>query len=141
MTDPAQRNNYTDAIDLARRVPVLFSELILANTGARVSRHPLQSLMIRLMLHCYFTGRHLLIQGPPEHAKTSTIIPTLLWILAQDTTQKIGLISADNDLSEENLIRIRKALLSPVTRDVFPHIKPDYKASFSGQKGEWSKSK
>lgn len=103
--------------------------------------HEIQALIIWWVLACKAAGKNCLIQGPPEHAKTSVLIPLFIHLLSKELSMKTGFVSDDLDLSTEHLTRVRKAILSNVCRDVHPQIRPDHKMSTAGTKGEWSKSK
>lgn len=100
----------------------------------------MHALMQRFIFACWRVRKNMLLQAPPEHAKTSQIIPTLIFILARDLKLKTGIVSNDADLSEEHLMKVRKLLTSPTCAGAFPQIEPDYNRS-AADKGEWSKSK
>ena len=124
----------------ARTRPLLFSNLLMASQNNKIHSHPLFSLMSSLFFTCYRQRRGLLIQAPPEHGKTSFIIPSLIWVLAHKQNLKIGVVSKDKDLAEEHLIKIRKGIISSTRQYVFPNLEPDYNRSVA-DKGEWSKEK
>ena len=124
----------------ARKSPIAFSELAIALSGHQVRRHPFQDLMIRFILACIAEKRNILIQAPPEHAKTSLVIPLLVWLLAQYPKKKIGFVSADKDLSEEHLISTRKLMTSPLCQAAFPELRPDVRRS-GVDRGKWSSEK
>lgn len=124
----------------ARTRPLLFSNLLMAAQNNVIHSHPLFSLMSSLFFTCYNQRRGLLIQAPPEHGKTSFIIPALIWVLAHKQNLKIGVVSKDKDLAEEHLIKIRKGMVSTTRQYVFPDMEPDYNRSVA-DKGEWSKEK
>lgn len=130
-----------DALMVAARAnPRLFADLITAASFRKVRPHAFHKLMQHFLFTCFRAHKNVLIQAPPEHAKTSQIIPSLIWILAHDLTRKIGIVSRDKDLAEEHLMRVRKALTSATCASVFPQIVPDYNRSAADQ-GEWSKQK
>lgn len=124
----------------ARVSPRLFADLILAESGRRVRPHAMHKLMQKLLSACVRERKNLLIQAPPEHAKTSQLIPSLVWLLGHNLKLKIGMVSRDRDLVEENLMRVRKVLISPACASVFPAIAPDVHRS-AADRGEWSKTK
>jgi len=125
----------------ARNDPLALSELLIAHSGLPVLRHPLQDMIARLLSHCIKGRRNLLIQAPPEHGKTSLVIPTLISEVARNPTLRAGIVSRDYDLAQEHLTKIRKAMLSLVCGAVFPELTPDHRMSAAGNKGEWSKVK
>lgn len=127
----------------ARSNPRLFADLLNASTGRQSSPHDLHALIQDFLDACLAAKKKCVIQAPPEHGKTTQIIPRLIHYLANDPTRKVGIVSKDADLASEHLTRIRKALLSPVCRSVFPELAPDFKASAAsrGARGEWSKVK
>ena len=124
----------------SRKSPIAFSELAIALSGHQIRRHPFQELMMRFILACVAEKRNILIQAPPEHAKTSLVIPFLVWTLAQDTRKKIGFVSADKDLAEEHLVSTRKLMTSPLCRAAFPEMRPDVRRS-GVDRGKWSSEK
>ena len=124
----------------ARRKPMILSELIMAHAGQTVRRHPMHVKLCDVLEACARVSRNATIHFPPEHGKSTLILPYLISLLAGVPTRKIGIVSSDKDLAEEHLMRIRKAIVGSVVQTVFPHLRPDLKMS-SASHGEWSKTK
>lgn len=127
--------------EVARLSPLTFCDMVIASQGHKVHAHPLPELYSKLFFACYRERRGLLIQAPPEHAKTSTIIPLLMWLLAKKQGLKIGIVCGSRHLSEEHLTRVRKTMLGQEFRTTFPDVQPDHARSAAADKGEWSKEK
>jgi len=112
----------------------------MAEAGETVYAHGMHDLITAFLLACRAESRHALIQMPPEHGKSARAWPFLVWCLGQSERLRIGIVSADADLGEQHVSKIRKALTSPICQVVFPHIRPDFALSHV-QHGEWSKRK
>ncbi|MEN6536695.1 MAG: hypothetical protein ABFD89_23770 [Bryobacteraceae bacterium] len=136
---PIEGQALASRLAIAREDAQEFCDLGLAAEGHTVVPHGIHVLMHRLIASCERLGRHLVIVMPPEHGKTSQIAKLLVYCLGHDPTQRIGLVSADYDLGQRNLIAMRKTLLSRVTRAVFPDLRPD--DGRSQARGEWNKTR
>lgn len=129
----------------SRTRPRLFCDLISAELGTNCYPHPLHSLLVDWMICCFKARRKCLIQAPPEHGKSTLIIPLLIYLSARYGTPdplRVGIVSRDVDLATQHLHRLRLGLLSNARRIAFPHLAPDFERSHAAtSKGEWSKEK
>lgn len=125
---------------VARERPRLFADLMLAQTDKRVFRHAIHALIQAFHWACREAQVHDVYLAPPEHAKTSQLLPAMLWELGREMGLKCGLVSADIDLTKQHLIRLRKMMLAPACGRVFPAMRPDIKRS-EIKHGEWSQQR
>lgn len=121
----------------ARENPRLYADMLIAAGGRAPMPHPVHALIHAVFKACYCARKHLAIEAPPELGKTTQVLPLLVWLLGAISTRlRIGVICRKFDATKKRMIRIRKALMSAVTRAVFPHVIPDDRASTS--KGAWT---
>lgn len=125
---------------LAREDVGQFIDLsIAAVEGHRVHRHKIHRLILDSLNCCLAAGKHCVLVLPPEHGKTTSLIPWLIWQRGKREGLRIGTTSADIDLAQKNLTRIRKTILHDQTQMIFPSMRPD--ESQSKARGEWSKQR
>ncbi len=136
--DPGMKQ-YDAHVRKARSDPWMFNFLFLRASLRQSSPHVLHSRILDFVWTCDKARRSCVVQAPPEHGKSTQIVPYLTWRIGNDPTLKIGVVSRDADLAGEHLIKIRKILLSKIFRLIFPEISPDFKRST--KQGEWSKDK
>ena len=136
---PAPRRHLDALIKRARIDPWAFNQLLLGMLLNDKAPHELHDRILDFVVCCCNARRSCVVQAPPEHGKSTQIIPYLAWRIGQTPSLKIGVVSRDTDLSAEHLMKLRKMLTHPVYRSVFPDIAPDYQRSIN--KGEWSKEK
>ena len=119
--------------------PFWYGDTAVALSEKNFRSHPLHYLIQQFLDRCIAARRPCVIQAPPEHGKSSHVIPRLAWEVGRDTSLKIGIVADDTDLSTEHLIRARKLLVSSLHQVAFPGCIPDYERSTS--QGEWSKTR
>ena len=127
-------------IVMAPEGPDIFAQLVIRVQEKQPAFHKLHSLIHRLTQACIEEKRDVLLSTPPDHGKTTHIIPHLIWRLTQDPSLKIGIVCRNKELVEKHLVKIRKILISQFFKQAFPGVKPDVKRNDVGH-GEWSKSK
>lgn len=127
----------------AREDPLEYADLAMAWEEQTVHRHGIHQLIQGAITAAQADGKHCVLVMPPEHGKTSQIAKRIVWEIGRAIRQgrncRVGLTSADMDLAERNVVAIRKTMISRLTREIWPELKPDTRASKSG--GEWSKRK
>lgn len=127
-------------VQQARQDAYFFSERMLRRFDKHRSTHKIHELLHDFLDACLKESRSCVIEAPPEHGKSSQIIPMLCWLLGHRPELKIGIVAADHDLCTEHLIKARKILTHPFFKAVFPDIRPDINQS-TDRRGEWSKVK
>lgn len=142
---PSPQQRLAKRIKRAQGDPVEFASLAMAYAKNKVFEHPLQRLIITFAKACIDAGRNCLIQAPPEHGKTSGLLPLFTWFLGHNTSLKVGIVCADAALAKQHLTRMRKLVVSPVTEAAFPEIHPDVMRSQSTKgratRGEWNQER
>lgn len=127
----------------AREDPLEYADLAMAWEEQTVHRHGIHQLIQGAITAAQADGKHCVLVMPPEHGKTSQIAKRIVWQIGSAIRRgqnfRVGLTSADIDLAKRNLIAIRKTMMARLTREIWPELKPDTRASKSG--GEWSKEK
>lgn len=124
---------------LARNDVELYCDLANTFEGYKVIPHGIHSLLHKALRCARQSHQICEIVFPPEHGKTLNIEKAVVYDIAHFAGLRSVCVSKSEKTAERNLSHIRKTLISPLTKIMWPHIHPDVKRSVSG--GGWSKDK
>ena len=141
LTDPIAVNAHLLAqMEVARHDPYQYCELSLAYEGHTIYPHGMHTLICDAISTAREAHKHLAIIAPPGTAKSLRgIKQACVWHLAQAPKTYTSFVSYAESVCKRNLIWTRKTLISPLTRELWPHIVPDSGRSLEG--GGWSTEK
>lgn len=83
------------------------------------------ALLVDALIHCTQARRHFGLMGPPSIGKSTLIRGFLAWLAGRDPASSTVVVSAESKIAQRQVAEVRKLVLSPFFREVFPEVQPD----------------
>lgn len=123
---------------LARDNYPYYCSLAMRYRGDKCDWHSIHSLVCEVIQQCEAAGRKCVLVMPPGTGKTTLVQSYVPWRLGRDPRLSVEFVSYSEDRATDNLMVVRKMLMSDLSKWMWPEVSP----SAGGREGgTWNKKK